>query len=1050
MRTNSRGKRIASFVSRMVISGSMVRGLQAIGTCVSAATGAGRAGLAESTKPPIRRVCLGTLASTLALGLLALILGFLSPGSVRADPATYFVSTGGLDTNDCSTPSSPCRTVQAAIDKSVAGDEILVAVGRYTGTSGTVALITRSLSLEGGWNSTFTEYNPTANPTILDAERAGPVIVLRGPLTVPAITPTIEGFVITRGDGTGVSDCMASPFGGCGGGVFGTNTIPQIVDSVITNNIATISGVGFGGGVHLQGGLSGALISGTSILSNAAAFSPTTAISGFGGGVSLHNVTATLQGNVISGNLAATGEGYGGGVHLYRSGGWLYTNTIHHNVASSAGLATNLGFGGGVCLWQSLPPHAAPPTLESNDFHGNVASQGGAGAGGAVGLLNAGVLITDNLIISNTAALDSGQVGNGGGIFGNDGSVWNIINNRIVGNVAATQGRGFGGGLQLQNAQINVVGNLVADNVTTLAATDTSARGGGMNLLGCSGSVRHNTIRGNVTGLFSTIEGWGGGISIVDTPVALESNVIVGNTATRWGGGVRILRASWVTMTNNVIGRNTAQAHGGGVHVLGEATAPASALLIHNTVANNADGLGAEGVYASGASEVTMVNNIVVSHEVGIGTAGPSSTIMADYTLFSGNSGSDTSGAVTSTNPLLGAPVFLDPTNDDYHLALRSRAINAGVDTGLSVDIDGDARPLGLAADVGADEYRITHALELIPNQASSAIPGTDVIYVHTLTNHGTYTDTFDLSLSSSQGWSVSLSPGGPVALGAGDSSAITATVSIPSGAISGTVDTTTVTATSQGDGTTSDAAVDTTTVNAAYLAPTITPDRASTADPDETTVFTHTLSNHSNTTETFTLDAISEDSWSVSVSPNPTVPPFGSATASVSITVPSDAIAGMSDVTTLTASGTAGSDSVEDTITVGLIIGLSLAPDYTAGADPGTSVAFTHDVTNTGNFTDTFDVAAVSDQSWAVQYSPLSVTLPAHGMASVAVTLTVPADAVSGTVDTTTVTATSQGDGTTSDAAVDTTTVTAAYLVPTITPERATTADPEETVVFT
>ncbi|MGD2105431.1 MAG: hypothetical protein PVJ55_10025, partial [Anaerolineae bacterium] len=101
-------------------------------------------------------------------------------------------------------------------------------------------------------------------------------------------------------------------------------------------------------------------------------------------------------------------------------------------------------------------------------------------------------------------------------------------------------------------------------------------------------------------------------------------------------------------------------------------------------------------------------------------------------------------------------------------------------------------------------------------------------------------------------------------------------------------------------------------------------------------------------------------------------------------------------------------SDSVEDTITVGLTIGLSLAPDHATSADPGTSVVFTHTLTNTGNFTDTFDVAAVSDQGWALQYSPLSVTLPARGMASVAVTPTVPGDAISGTVDTTTVTATS------------------------------------------
>jgi hypothetical protein len=53
-------------------------------------------------------------------------------------------------------------------------------------------------------------------------------------------------------------------------------------------------------------------------------------------------------------------------------------------------------------------------------------------------------------------------------------------------------------------------------------------------------------------------------------------------------------------------------------------------------------------------------------------------------------------------------PLYVDPANGDLHLQPGSPAIGAGVDVGITDDIDGDARPLSGSFDMGADEYIFT------------------------------------------------------------------------------------------------------------------------------------------------------------------------------------------------------------------------------------------------------------------------------------------------------------------------------------------------------
>jgi len=94
---------------------------------------------------------------------------------------------------------------------------------------------------------------------------------------------------------------------------------------------------------------------------------------------------------------------------------------------------------------------------------------------------------------------------------------------------------------------------------------------------------------------------------------------------------------------------------------------------------------------------------------------------------------------------------------------------------------------------------------------------------------------------------------------------------------------------------------------------------------------------------------------------------------------------------------------------------GVELSPGYSQDAAPGSVVTYTHVLTNTGTTTDTFALDATSSQGWPA--SLLSVTgtlnLPLQLNAGLTTTflisLSVPTVAVSGTVDTAIITATSQ-----------------------------------------
>jgi hypothetical protein len=199
-------------------------------------------------------------ASLLGLLLVGLILCALVALPEPARAADLCVRPGG----------SGCYTsIQAAVDAAGDGDTIQVAEGTYYET----VEISKSVTLQGGWNTGLTRRDWDLHRTIVDAQREGPVMWVNAP-----VSPTIEGFVITGGDDSAGL--------GWGGGIkiywlgaSGTEGFTTIRHNVITDNVAC-----------------------------------TADCQGHGGGILVHRSTAAIEYNTIISNAARTaGDGGGGG-----------------------------------------------------------------------------------------------------------------------------------------------------------------------------------------------------------------------------------------------------------------------------------------------------------------------------------------------------------------------------------------------------------------------------------------------------------------------------------------------------------------------------------------------------------------------------------------------------------------------------------------------------------------------------------------------------------------------------------------------------------------
>ncbi|NIN63251.1 MAG: hypothetical protein GTO63_00750 [Anaerolineae bacterium] len=340
----------------------------------------------------------------------------------------------------------------------------------------------------------------------------------------------------------------------------------------------------------------------------------------------------------------------------------------------------------------------------------------GAGSCGTVGC-GGGVYAKDTIlhvghcVITNNVGSRAGQ-GRGGGVYIDNVSSSasaDIWESHIVSNTASTADTGWGGGIWLQAGTSTAPGVVVSSTIEDNTASAASyGEGGGMYVLQYA-KLSNNLFQHNVAQTAASGFGYGGGLYLWEIwGATLEANRFVSNTASALGGGYggAIFGSAKVvlTMTNNLLAQNHASTAGGGLLLTTSPPYLIPGTLVHNTIADNDAGAGGEGIWVGSYVSLTLANNIVAGHTVGITNTVPaSSTVAADYTLFADN-GTDYGSGVSSTNEVSGDPAFVAPDEADYHLAPGSAAIDAGDEAGVPIDFEGDARPLGPAPDIGADE----------------------------------------------------------------------------------------------------------------------------------------------------------------------------------------------------------------------------------------------------------------------------------------------------------------------------------------------------------
>ncbi len=347
------------------------------------------------------------------------------------------------------------------------------------------------------------------------------------------------------------------------------------------------------------------------------------------------------------------------------------------------------------------------------------------GCGGGIFVYMAHPIISNNIITDNVAALTTagyptGTTGYGGGIYMYNTTRALIVGNQIANNVASVAAGGNGGGISLYNTDNSnrVEANHVFGNYAT-STTLSQAWGGGI-AGGMDDSLFLNNVIednwGNSQG-----DGMGAGIfHWYGSPIYL-GNVVQrnqGDSAVYLGHNQAVFEKNRVVDNDGITGiellcndgarlylLNNFIVHSGSassVAAYGNVSSPLRATLLNNTIVGSGAGYGVGA--GSAYVDLELTNNIVTGYTWGITNTTPaSSTVIVDHALFWLN----TYDGIRGGGPVDGDPRLVDPATGNCHLGPGSAAIDAGIFVEVTTDIDGDARPIGPAYDIGADEARI-------------------------------------------------------------------------------------------------------------------------------------------------------------------------------------------------------------------------------------------------------------------------------------------------------------------------------------------------------
>ncbi|CAG0931831.1 hypothetical protein TFLX_02303 [Thermoflexales bacterium] len=533
-------------------------------------------------------------------------------------------------------------------------------------------------------------------------------------------------------------------FGGSGAGILIYDSTATLSNSQVLSNTANIGG----GGIHMVHTSTLNILSGSVIAYNRV-------ITGSGGGITANDTPdINISDSTLRSNAASTDGGA-----IYLDAGTLdFTGWwgVHNNMAGGNGGAVAVvgtgdadfqasGAGSSLIGNQAGGSGGAlyvhnDSTLQLYSTNGYLLSLSGNQASG-----NGGAAYADNGayfdVYGKVVATANGASGNGGVFYLTGGSrVWLDDHTNDVPELRVNWAQNGGAIYAQDSPRVDCDGAMFGETADGNHAT--AGSGGTLYLSGSTLSAENCTFRNNrATDNGGAVAAYTSTLNIDVTypstlsaperstepqplapeaslatpcnPLTQQCSAFYGNTAdsdadAAGSGGAIYVSDSTLNVVHTYLHRNSAH-RGGAIYQTG---ATASAQIANSLIYSNAVSiaLGA-GIRTTGGGAFTVTHTTLASNVGGSGFSGVASAV--SNTIAWGNSMEGFSTApITSSCTIddsgnAGAnvdPQFVAPgAGENYHLDSDSPAIDA-CDTGLPLDLDNRARPIGTRYDMGAYE----------------------------------------------------------------------------------------------------------------------------------------------------------------------------------------------------------------------------------------------------------------------------------------------------------------------------------------------------------